>query len=158
MRSIDWARWAVSGLAATLVMTLLSTLAQGLHLTRMNMPWLLGSMVTENRDRAQLLGSFVHLANGWIFSLAYALLFGALGGSGVLRGLLLGLFHALFVLAVILPLLPVAHPNMAGPRAGPMGGRRLEPPGFFALHYGYQTPLVVVLSHAAFGIVFGWLY
>lgn len=155
--NIDWMRWAISGFAATLAMTTLSSFAEGLHLTRMNIPWLLGSMVTEDRDNAKALGVVLHFFNGWAFSLVYVVFLEAWGVAWW-RGLLLGVFHALFVLAVLLPSLPIAHPHMAGPRSAPSGGRRLEPPGFFALHYGYQTPLAVLASHAAFGLVMGWLY
>jgi hypothetical protein len=34
----------------------------------------------------------------------------------------------------------------------------LEPPGFMALHYGIQTPLSILLSHAAFGAILGAFY
>lgn len=34
----------------------------------------------------------------------------------------------------------------------------LEPPGFLALHYGYQTPMVTMLAHLSYGIVLGALY
>lgn len=155
--NIDWLRWVISGFAATLAMTTLSSLAEGLHLTRMNIPWLLGSMVTEDRDHAKVLGTGLHFLNGWAFSLVYVV-FLELWGATWWRGLLLGLFHSIVVLSVLLPTLPVAHPRMAGTRAAPTDGRRLEPPGFFALHYGYQTPLAVMVSHAAFGAVMGWLY
>lgn len=155
--NIEWIRWAVSGFLATLAMTTLSSLAEGLHLTRMNIPWLLGSMVTEDRDNAKTVGVVLHFFNGWAFSLVYVIIFEVWGG-GWWRGMLLGVFHAFVMLAVILPTLPIAHPHMAGPRSAPTAHRRLEPPGFFALHYGYQTPLAVVVSHAAFGVIIGWLY
>jgi hypothetical protein len=47
---------------------------------------------------------------------------------------------------------------MATERHGPTALRQLEPPGFMALNYGYQTPLSVFLSHAVFGAILGSLY
>jgi hypothetical protein len=47
---------------------------------------------------------------------------------------------------------------MASERHGPTSRRQLEPPGFMALNYGYQTPISVFLSHAAFGSILASLY
>jgi hypothetical protein len=71
-------------------------------------------------------------------------------------GSLLGIGHAL--LTVGMALIPSLHPRMASEPHGPTACRMLEPPGFLALHYGYQTPLSVLLAHAAFGAVLGSLY
>lgn len=154
--SLDLSRWLLSGFLATLSMTTLVALAQGLHLTRMSLPWMLGSIVTDDRDRAKIIGTGLHFLNGWLFSLIYVLVLARWNG-GWMMGVGLGLLHAFFVLAVLLPMLPVAHPRMADSRSGPNARRRLEPPGFLALHYGYQTPLVVVVSHLVFGFLLGWL-
>ena len=51
--------------------------SQGLHLTRMNVPYLLGTIITPERERARLYGFFGHLINGWIFSLLYVYIFEA---------------------------------------------------------------------------------
>lgn len=154
--SVDLSRWVLSGFLATLVMTTVVALAEGLHLTRMSLPWLLGSIATRDRDRAKVIGTGLHFLNGWLFSLIYVLVLAHWHGGWVM-GLALGFLHAAFVLAVLLPMLPIAHPRMADSRSGPDGRHRLEPPGFLALHYGYQTPLVVVVSHLAFGLVLGLL-
>jgi hypothetical protein len=47
---------------------------------------------------------------------------------------------------------------MASERHGPTAHRQLEPPGFMALNYGYQTPVSIFVSHAVFGAILGWLY
>jgi hypothetical protein len=36
--------------------------------------------------------------------------------------------------------------------------RQLEPPGFLALNYGFQTPISVVIAHIIFGVVLGTFY
>jgi hypothetical protein len=36
--------------------------------------------------------------------------------------------------------------------------RQLEPPGFLALNYGYQTPASVLVAHVAYGSILGAFY
>jgi hypothetical protein len=40
--------------------------SQGIGPTRMNIPYLVGTIFTPNRDRAKFIGFFLHFANGWI--------------------------------------------------------------------------------------------
>jgi uncharacterized membrane protein YagU involved in acid resistance len=155
---MNWSSWIVWGFAATVVLTTISAATQGLGLTRMNLPYMLGTIFTPNRDRARLYGFGVHMVAGWLFSLVYILIFHALGAAGWWRGLLMGLIHAFFVLVVIMGLLPGLHPRMASEQHGPEAQNMLEPPGFLALHYGVQTPLAILLSHAVFGIILGTFY
>ena len=42
--------------------------------------------------------------------------------------------------------------------AGPSLMRQLEPPGFLALNYGYQTPISVIVAHTVFGAILGAFY
>ena len=58
-------------------------------------------------------------------------------------------------LVMFLPLLPHYHPRMASEYDGPGHSRRLQPPGFLALHYGYRTPLTTILAHAVYGAILG---
>lgn len=150
--------WLVWGFAATVVLTTLLVASQGMRLTRMNIPYMLGTIFTPDRDRAQLLGVLVHLANGWLFSLVYIAAFRAWGGPSVGRGVLIGLVHAAFVLTAGMRALPGLHPRMASETRGPTVTPELEPPGFLALHYGLPTPVSVVVAHAAFGAVLGAYY
>jgi hypothetical protein len=64
----------------------------------------------------------------------------------------------LFVLTVGMSLLPSLHPRMASEQKGPTVTRQLEPPGFLALNYGYQTPLSVLLAHMIYGAILGAFY
>jgi uncharacterized membrane protein YagU involved in acid resistance len=155
---MNWSSWLVWGFAATIVLTTISAATQGLGLTRMNLPYMLGTIFTPDRDRARLYGFGVHMVAGWLFSLVYILIFHTLGVAGWWRGLLMGLIHAFFVLVVIMGLLPGLHPRMASEQHGPEAQNMLEPPGFLALHYGVQTPLAILLSHAVFGIILGTFY
>ncbi len=145
--------WGISGFGATVVLTLMLVGAQGLGLTRMSLPYLLGTMFTPDRDRARLVGVLVHLLNGWIFSLVYFAAFAVAGAATLLLGALIGLVHGLFVAAVGLPVLPAFHPRVARPHAGPTTERRLEPPGFMARNYGWSTAAVLVAAHVVFGLL-----
>jgi uncharacterized membrane protein YagU involved in acid resistance len=155
---MNWPGSLLAGFAGTLVLTSLETGAQQLHLTRMSIPYLLGSMLTPSRDRAKVYGFCLHLLNGQLFALLYVAIFDATGSVSVLRGTVIGLIHSAIVLPVVVPLLPSIHPRMASLHQGPTDLRQLEPPGPLALHYGFSTPLTVVVAHAIFGAVIGALY
>ena len=155
---MNWGSWVLSGFIATLALSALLVTSQGLGLTRMNVPYLLGTILTPEREKARLYGFFAHFVNGWIFSLFYAYIFEIRHMVNWWFGVLLGLAHALFVLTVLMSLLPSIHTRMASERKGPTARRQLEPPGFMALNYGYRTPLSVFVAHAAFGAILGSLY
>ncbi len=143
---------------ATLFLTGLMSGSQNMGLTRMNIPYMLGTMVTPDRDRAKLAGSFLHFLNGWMFAFLYTAAFDSWRKAGWWRGAAIGIVHALFVLAVGVPLLPALHPRMAGEEYGPSPTKQLEPPGFMALHYGPRTPISVVLAHVIYGAILGQFY
>jgi hypothetical protein len=155
---MNWSSWLVWGFAATIVLTTISAATQGLGLTRMNLPYMLGTIFTPNRDKAKLYGFGIHVVAGWLFSLIYILIFQSLGEAGWWRGVVVGLIHGLFVLVVVMGLLPGLHPRMASEQQGPAARNMLEPPGFLAMHYGVQTPLAILLSHAVFGAILGAFY
>ena len=155
---MNWGSWLLWGFVGTVVLTALMSGSQGLGLTRMSLPYLLGTMFTPSRDRAKLVGILVHFVNGWIFSLVYIAAFHAWGTSSWWLGALIGLVHASFVLTMGMSLLPGLHPRMANEQYGPTVVRQLEPPGFMALHYGLRTPVSVVLAHAVFGVILGAFY
>jgi hypothetical protein len=155
---VNWNSWLIWGFAATIVLSTISSATQGLGLTRMNLPYMLGTIFTPDRDRAKLYGFGIHVVAGWVFSLIYVLIFQALGAAGWWRGALVGVAHAAFVLVVTMSLLPGLHPRMASEQHGPEAQNMLEPPGFLALHYGVQTPLAILLSHAVFGAILGAFY
>jgi len=156
--SPSWGSWLLSGFAATLVLTTVEAGSQQARLTRMSIPYLLGSMITAGREKAKWVGFLVHLVNGEVFALLYVALFHYWGAAGVWRGLLVGVAHAAVMLLVVVPLLPSIHPRMASEEQGPTVTRQLEPPGALGLHYGATTPLFVLLGHAAYGMIIGGLY
>jgi hypothetical protein len=149
------ARWIAWGFGATVLLTTVLSASQGLGLTRMNLPYLLGAMVTPDRDRAKVLGIAMHLVNGWIFAIIYFGVFAATGIATWWFGAAIGLAHGAFVAMVALPALPGIHPRMARPHAGPTSERRLEPPGFFARNYGLGTGVSILAAHLVFGAALG---
>ncbi|GGM53494.1 hypothetical protein GCM10011608_42930 [Micromonospora sonchi] len=154
---MDWAAWALFGLVATVALTAALISAQLAGLTRLDFPLVLGTLVTEDPDRARVVGFFIHLCIGQGFALGYAAAFTLLHRATWWIGALFGVLHVGIALTVILPLLPGVHPRMASQRAGPSSTAMLEPPGLFALNYGVQTPVVAVVVHVIYGIVLGLL-
>ncbi len=146
------------GFASTIILTSILAGSQGIGLTRMNIPYMLGTIFTPSRDRAKFIGFFLHFLNGWIFSLIYVAAFHVIGRSTWWLGALIGLVQAVFVLTMALPILPALHPRMANEQYGPTVVRQLEPPGFLGLHYGWRTPISVLIAHAIFGSILGAFY
>jgi hypothetical protein len=145
---MNWPSWLVWGFAGTVVLTTIMAGSQGLRLTRMNIPFMLGTMFTADRDRAKIYGVALHLVNGWMFSLIYVFAF------EVTR-----LYTWWFGAAIAgMPVLPGLHPRMASERRGPTVVEQLEPPGFMAMNYGIRTPISVLVAHVVFGAILGGFY
>jgi hypothetical protein len=154
---MDWAGWALFGLVATAALTIVMIAAQLAGLTRLDLSLVLGTLVTEDPDRARVAGFVIHLAVGQGFALGYAATFALLGTASWWLGALLGLLHVAVALTVLVPLLVGVHPRMASGRAGPGSTAVLEPPGLLGLNYGTQTPAVAVIAHLAYGVALGLL-
>ena len=154
---MDWAGWALFGLVATGLLTAVMISAQLAGQTRLDLPLLLGTMVSEDPDRARVVGFFIHLAVGEGFALGYAAAFALLDRATWWLGGLLGLLHVAVALTVLVPLLAGVHPRIASERAGPASTAALEPPGLAGLNYGARTPLVAIVAHLAYGIALGVL-
>ncbi len=64
LHEMDWAGWALFGLVATAALTVIMTAAQLGGLSRLDLPLILGTLVTEDPDRARVAGFVIALA-GW---------------------------------------------------------------------------------------------
>lgn len=155
MHTSDLFLW---GFAATLLLTVLMAASRPLGLTRMDLPFLLGTLFTPDRNKAPLLGFGAHLVMGWLFAFIYGAAFESTGLSNWWFGMAIGLVHSTFVLTIGLQLLTNLHPRIANSYQGPTPTRQLEPPGFLALNYGRGTPLVTILAHLVYGGVLGMFY
>lgn len=146
----------VGGVVGTVVLTTLLRAASEFGLTRMDIPFLLGTALTQDRVRAKAFGYALHFLFGILFALAYYAVFAVIDQSGVLLGMLFGLVHALFAgTALVNVLLPVVHPRMGTGFDAAGSAPLLEPPGFLLLNYGTQTPAVTILAHLAYGAIVG---
>jgi hypothetical protein len=152
---MDWAGWALFGLLATAALTAVMITAQMAGLTRIDLPLMLGTLVTEDPDRDRVAGFFIHLAIGQGFAFGYGATFALLGratwwigeaprcgarrrrphrpGSAAARG---------------------APPHGVG-SCRPASTASLEPPGLFGLNYGSQTPAVAIAAHLTHGVALG---
>ncbi|HET7546520.1 MAG TPA: hypothetical protein VFJ86_02065 [Usitatibacter sp.] len=143
------------GFAATATLSAVMFGAQRLGYSRLSIPFLIGTMFTGERSGAHALGLVFYLLGGWLFAFIYYFIFASIGRTGWELGLLIGSIHGLVLLVMMLPLLPYVHPRMASEYEGPIRGRRLQPPGFLALNYGYRTPLTTIVAHALYGLILG---
>ena len=144
------------GFVGTLVLTTALRAASEFGLTRMDLPFLLGTAFTADRARAKALGYVLHFIAGQAFALIYFAIFSAIGRSGFLLGALFGLLHGLFSsTALVNVLLPVIHPRMGTPFSAADSQSLLEPPGFLMRNYGARTPLVSIAVHIAYGAIVG---
>ena len=140
--------------ASTLMATILQG-SQSLGLSRLNMPFLIGTLFSGRRQTAMMVGFIVYIAGGWAFAFLYYWAFDLIGHGSWWLGGLLGLAHGLVLITIVLPSLPLLHPRMAYEYEGPSMQRRLEPPGRFGLNYGSRTPLTTVLAQAVYGLILG---
>src|SRR2546423_5908538 len=108
---MDWGGWAVFGVVATAGLTAVMMAAQLRGFTRLDLPLMLGTLVSADPDRARVAGFVLHLGMGQFFALFYAAGFAALGRATWWIGALFGLAHGAVALTVLVPLLPGVHPR-----------------------------------------------
>ena len=123
------------GFVATIVLTILLAVSKPLGISRIDIPFLLGTMLTANRNKAPFYGLLLHIVIGLVFAFLYAAILESLETRHWWYGLRGGAIHGAFVLSAGLNVLAAFHPRMAHPYQGPTPTRQLQPPGFFALNY-----------------------
>jgi hypothetical protein len=146
----------VGGLLGTVMLTTALRAASEFGLTRIDLPFLLGTAFTEDRIRAKVVGYLLHFVFGILFALGYYAVFTVIDRSGIALGALLGLVHALFAgTALVNILLPVLHPRMGTGFDAAGSAPLLEPPGFMLVNYGRETPWAMIVSHIVYGAIVG---
>jgi hypothetical protein len=144
------------GFTGTLVLTTALRAASELRLTRIDLPFLLGTAVTGNRVHAKAIGYLAHFGFGQLFAFGYYGLFATIGHAGWALGALFGLAHGLFAAtALVNVLLPLVHPRMGSTYTAAGDTPLLEPPGFLMRNYGRRTPEVTLIAHVAYGTLVG---
>jgi hypothetical protein len=150
-----WAALA-GGFVGTLVLTTSMRTATELRLTRIDLPFLLGTAFTTDRIRAAALGYALHFGFGLAFACGYYAVFEAIDDASWWLGAVLGVVHALFAgTALVNILLPLVHPRMGTPLTDARSAPLLEPPGFLLVNYGTRTPAVMVAAHVIYGAIIG---
>jgi uncharacterized transporter YbjL len=149
---------ASGAVVGTAVMTAVMETAQARGMTRMSLPYLLGTMVARRRASVRISGIALHFVNGALFASGYALVFTRARRADWRIGAALGLLHGAVVLVAGLPVIQEIHPRMAEEDEGPDPTPMLQPPGFMALNYGVRTPVVTLAAHAVYGAIVGSFY
>ena len=104
------------GFVGTLLLTTGLRTATELRLTRIDLPFLLGTAFSSDRIRARALGYGLHFIAGLVFASIYYAVFRAIGEASWWLGAVFGLLHALFAgTALVNILLPLVHPRMSTP-------------------------------------------
>ncbi|MGH9078235.1 MAG: hypothetical protein ACRDY0_12450, partial [Acidimicrobiales bacterium] len=91
-------------LVGTAALTAIMEAAQARRLTRMSLPFMLGTMVTARRPLVRIWGTLLHFSNGVGFASGYALLFARSGRAGWRLGATVGALHGMVVLVAALPI------------------------------------------------------
>jgi hypothetical protein len=155
---VDVVGLASGAVVGTAVMTAVMETAQARGMTRMSLPYLLGTMVGRRRATVRISGIALHFVNGALFASGYALVFTRARRADWRIGAALGLLHGAVVLVAGLPVIQEIHPRMAEEDEGPDPTPMLQPPGFMALNYGVRTPVVTLAAHAVYGAIVGSFY
>ena len=143
------------GFIATVAMTSILEGSRGLGVSRMSLPFLVGTFFTGNRRWALILGFTVYIVGGSLFAFFYYFVFASIDIYRWWFGALAGFLHGLLLLVIALPLLPFVHPRMASEYHGVSAPRQLEPPGFLAMNYGYGTPVSTLVGQIVYGLALG---
>jgi len=150
-----WAALA-GGFVGTLVLTTALRAANEIGLTRIDLPFLLGTALTADRARAKAVGYVLHLGAGEAFALVYFAIFAAIDTAGWPIGMLFGLLHGtVSATALVGVLLPVVHPRMGSTLTAADESPLLEPPGFLMRNYGRGTLVATLMAHVAYGAIVG---
>ena len=113
------------GFGATVLLTLIMSASKPLGLSRMDLPFLLGTLFTANRNKAPIIGFAVHVLIGWLFTLIYAAAFQLADLHRWWFGLAMGFVHGAYVLSAGLQILASVHPRMAQPFQRPTPTKQL---------------------------------
>jgi hypothetical protein len=144
------------GFVGTLVLTTLLRAGSEFGLTRMDLPFLLGTAFSADRRRAKAIGFGLHFVAGQAFAAIYYGIFVAIGESSWWLGGAFGLVHGIFAgTALVNTLLPLVHPRMGSSESAANTRPLLEPAGFMLRNYGSSTPVLTIITHLIYGAIVG---
>ena len=118
---------------------------------KMNLLYMLGSMMFRERVMAYMSGAMMHAMLSITFALAHVGLYQAfdLDDDLALWGLAFGAVHWVIV-GMMLGMMPMMHPRM---KAG-----TLAAPGAFAMSYPMATAMGFLMLHLMYGVLVGVFY
>jgi hypothetical protein len=146
----------VGGFVGTVVLTTGLRAGSELGLTRMDLPFLLGTAFSGDREHAKAIGYGLHVVAGQGFAAIYYAVFVVIDESSWWLGGVFGLVHALFAATTLVNVfLPLIHPRMGSTQSAADTTPLLEPPGFLMLNYGKSTPAITVITHVIYGAIVG---
>lgn len=135
----------VAGACATAALTGGTLASNAIGLTRLDLPWMLGTSVTADRRLARAAGWALHAFNGVALARGYRAVWRRAGvAPNARRGALLGLVHGLASLGYMAAA-PRVHPRPA------VAGLR----PFAPTAYGPAWIPAMVFGHMLYGAVFG---
>lgn len=109
----------ISGLAGTLVMTVLMYMAPAMGMPKMDILGMLGTMFSPKQGVARVIGVLAHFMMGAVFAIVYALLWSlGIGSPTWLWGIIFGAVHAV-VAMVMIPVMMKMHPRPSQMESGP---------------------------------------
>ena len=152
---MDWAGWALFGLLATTALTAVMIAAQLAGLTRLDLPLILGTLVTGTPTGPGSPGSSSTWSSVRSSPSATPRVFALLDQATWWLGGLLGLLHVAVALTVLVPLLAGVHPRMASHRAGPATPPCWSRRACSASTTAPRRPLVAIAAHLVYGIALG---
>ena len=101
----------LSGLAGTLIMTVMMYLAPAMGMPKMDIIGMLGTMFTPNQSVARIFGIVAHFMMGAVFAIIYVLLWSlGIGSPSWLWGVIFGAAHGV-VAMLTMPMMMKMHPR-----------------------------------------------
>jgi hypothetical protein len=139
----------LAGVIGGAVMAGLLMVARSLGLFEMNMPMVLGTMITRTPSSgAWILGFIMHLVISGLIALIYAAGFEAIRRSTWWLGVLGGVIHAV-IGGLFLWALPALHPAIPDV---------LPAPGPFGINFGATSVAGFIVFHLIYGAIVGGIY
>lgn len=139
----------VAGMIGAVLMTATLSLARGVGVTTLDLPMLLGALLThEVSSLTWLLGLGMHLGIGAVIALGYAVFFECVGAAGPTRGMAVAISHTL-IAGVMLAVLPWINRDIP---------QLMAAPGFMGAASGWFTPFLFVGVHLLYGSIVGGVY
>jgi len=146
---VDILAAVIAGLAGTVVITIMMSLAPQMGMPEMDMPGMLGSMFGAPGSKA--MGLVIHFMMGVIFTFIYGLFWAnGIGAPAILSGILFGVIHWL-VVGLMMGMMPMMH-------AGIQSGDVPEPGVLMFKNGGLMGFMGGLMGHILFAIIVVLVY